>query len=214
MNPWLLLIPIAIVAATAVASREARASEPYPRLPGSMIVSPPKPYDLLAKVASVDPTVEQPDLTRGLARKWGPIFDVPISWIVSQAYVESRNRPLAVNPNSHATGVLQILMIRARDLVRWIGRSRWRNHPEVRKVLTLWKGRRTDLLHPELNVMLAAFDLRHLRDKFGDDHDLVAAAYNQGEGRIARHLAAGVPMPPRAIEYVSRVRRAKRMGYV
>ena len=167
----------------------------------------------MAKTETFKPGTEYPATMRALAEKWAKIFGVPSSWLISQAYVESQNRPLATNP-SGATGVLQIKLVRARDLVKWINRSKWRSHPKVQAMLKEhWHDRKEDLLNPDLNTMLASFDLRHLRAKFGDDHALVAAAYNQGEGRISRHLAAGMPLPPRAIEYVARVERAKLRGY-
>ena len=158
--------------------------------------------------------VEYPNTARTLARKWAHIFGVPSSWIVSQAYVESQNHPLAANPKTGATGLLQIKLVRAHDLVKWISQSKWAVNSIVQKTLTTyWHGLRSNLLEPELNVMLAAFDLHHLRQQFGHDHRLVAAAYNQGEGTITRCLAAGKPLPPRAIEYVARVEKAKRRGY-
>ena len=76
-----------------------------------------------------------------------------------------------------------------------------------------WHGLRDDLLNLDLNVMLAAFELHHLRRRFGDDREIVHAAYNQGEGRIARCLENGIPLPPRAVEFIARVRRATQRGY-
>ena len=158
--------------------------------------------------------IEYPEIARTLAKKWAHIFGVPSSWIISQAYVESQNHPLAANPRTGATGLLQIKLIRARDLVKWISQSRWAANPSVQRILsTYWHNLRSSLLAPELNVMLAAFDLHHLRERFGHDHRLVAAAYNQGEGCISRCLATGMPLPPKAVEYVARVERAKRHGY-
>jgi soluble lytic murein transglycosylase-like protein len=156
--------------------------------------------------------VEYARPVREQAVRWGKVFGVPSSWAISQACAESRNRPLASN-KSGATGVLQVKLARARDLVRWLKTSSWRADREVLAVLSeMWHGARRDLYQMELNVMLATYDLRHLMGKFGRNHDVVAAAYNQGEGRIARCLAAGKPMPARAVEYVSRVARAKSKG--
>ena len=161
-----------------------------------------------------DPAIEYPDTARKLAKKWARVFQIPSSWIVSQAYAESQNHPTASNV-SGATGLLQIKLVRARDLVKWIGLTKWKASAIVQNTLKkYWHGLRRDLFEPELNVMLAAFDLHHLRQRFGSSHNLVAAAYNQGEGRISRCLFAGRPLPARALEYVARVERAKRMGYV
>jgi len=138
---------------------------------------------------------------------------------VSQAYAESRFHPLAENP-SGATGTLQIKIARAKDLVKWMQSSKWWGYSMVQETLShYWHGLRTDLLEPDLNIMLAAFDLHHLSRRFGMDHDLVAAAYNQGEGAIARwrqrrELDKSLPLPPRASAYIACVRRAKRRGYV
>ena len=161
-----------------------------------------------------DATIEYPETARMLAKKWARVFHIPSSWIISQSYAESQNHPLASNV-SGATGLLQIKLVRARDLVKWIGMTKWKASAIVQNTLKkYWNGLRRDLFEPELNVMLAAFDLHHLRKRFGSNHMLVAAAYNQGEGSISRCLATGLPLPPRALEYVERVKRAKRLGYV
>jgi soluble lytic murein transglycosylase-like protein len=171
-------------------------------------------YPASVASSSFDPAIEYPDTARKLAKKWARVFQIPSSWLVSQSYAESLNHPTATN-KSGATGLLQIKLTRARDLVKWIEMSRWKASALVQNTLKrYWHGLRHNLLDPDLNVMLAAFDLHHLRQRFGSDHRLVAAAYNQGEGRISRCLAAGHSLPPRALEYVARVERAKRMGYV
>jgi soluble lytic murein transglycosylase-like protein len=163
--------------------------------------------------------IAYPMTIRDLAKKWAQIFEIPSSWIISQAYAESRNHPLAENP-SGATGVLQIKIARALDLVKWLGTSKWWAYDIVQETLAShWHGLRSDLLNPDLNVMLAAFDLHHLGRRFGMNHDLVAAAYNMGEGAMARwkkekELDKSLPLPPRAAIYVARVKSAKRRGYV
>jgi soluble lytic murein transglycosylase-like protein len=146
------------------------------------------------------------------AMKWAKIFEVPSSWLIPLGYVESKYQPLAKNP-SGATGAVQIKLARAKDLVAWLGRSKWRAHQEVQAILAMsWHGLRDDLLDLDLNVMLAAFELHHLRRRFGDDREIVHAAYNQGEGRIARCLERGLPLPDRAIEFIARVERARQRG--
>lgn len=165
------------------------------------------------------PDIAYPDTIRDLSKKWARIFEIPSSWIISQAYAESRNHPLAENP-SGATGALQIKIVRALDLVKWMQSSKWWAHDLVQTTLALyWHGLRSDLLNPDLNIMLAAFDLHHLSRRFGKDHDIVAAAYNQGEGAIARwrqeqRFNKTLPLPPRAAVYVARVKGAKRRGYI
>lgn len=191
MPHWLLILPVAIAFSLIVNPAESQAS----------------PFKIYRK------HIPYPATIRALAEKWSRIFGIPVSWIVSQAYAESRNNPLAVNP-SGATGVLQIKLVRALDLFKWIKKSEFIKNPLVCETLRKFKGQVQDLYDPDLNVMLATFDLWHLRRKFGNNHDLVSAAYNQGEGRIGRALASGSPFPPRAIEYVARVASAKKLGYL
>lgn len=153
-----------------------------------------------------------PRTVRVAGREWARVFRVPASWIASLAYAESRWCPDATN-ESGATGLLQVKLSRARDLVRWLRRSAWRGDARVLEVLSRWRGVREDLLDPGLNVMLAAFDLHRLARKFHRDHDLVMAAYNQGEGVVGRHVERKIPLPPRAVEFIARVRKAREMGY-
>jgi len=220
MSPLWLMLPVVLVATVMLsAAKSPRSVVRSLALASSKPQGPTRPVVAESAAPTAKPEtfkqgMEYPDTMRALAEKWATIFGVPSSWLVSQAYIESQNRPLITNARSGATGVLQIKLVRARDLVKWINRSKWRSHPKVQAMLKAhWHDRREDLFNPDLNTMLASFDLHHLRAKFGNDHNVVAAAYNQGEGRISRHLAAGLPFPPRAIEYVARVERAKRRGY-
>ena len=184
---------------------EAGAPEASPP-PGPLMSMPPAPE-------SYEEGVEYPIPVRDKAVKWARVFEVPSSWLIPLGYVESRNQPLARN-KSGATGAVQIKLARAKDLVTWLGRSKWKAHQEAQAILAMfWHGLRDDLLNLDLNVMLAAFELHHLRRRFGNDHRLVAAAYNQGEGCISRCLRQGLPLPARAVEFIARVRRAQLMGY-
>jgi len=210
MNPWLIALPFLVIAAV-LAAHEEPARKIEIRLKPALRTSTAKMFNLLPFFKK---GVEYPDTIRVLAEKWAAVFEIPSSWLISQAYVESQNKPLAENP-SGATGVLQIKLVRANDLVKWIHKSKWKNRPEVEAILgNYWHGNREDLLNPDLNVMLAAFDLQHLRRKFGDNHELVAAAYNQGEGKMTKVLAAGEPVPRRGLVYIARVIEAKRKGFV
>jgi soluble lytic murein transglycosylase-like protein len=217
------LIMIALCAASGYARGAVHGDLPACRPDGSgnIMISSDDPVDLLWPPMCALPAPayynqgeEYPGTVKEAAVKWARVFEIPSSWLVSQAYAESRFRPMAKN-KSGATGVLQIKLARARDLVTWIGRSKWKTDRMVQDVLTrFWHGLRDDLLNLDLNVMLAAFDLHHLSRRFGHDHQLVAAAYNQGEGCIRRCLKKRIPFPARAIEYLGRVERAKKMGYV
>ena len=68
------------------------------------------------------------------AVKWAKVFEVPSSWLIPLGYVESKYQPLAKNP-SGATGAAQIKLARARDLVTWMGRSKWKANQEVQEIL-------------------------------------------------------------------------------
>jgi soluble lytic murein transglycosylase-like protein len=158
--------------------------------------------------------VEYPEPVRDRAVRWARVFEVPSSWLISLGHVESRNQPMAKN-ESGATGALQMKLARAKDLVTWLGKSKWKTHRQVQEILArFWHGMRDDLLNLDLNIMLAAFELHHLRRRFGHDHHIVMAAYNQGEGCIARCLERGLPLPDRALEFITRIERAKQLGYV
>lgn len=61
-----------------------------------------------------------------------------------------------------------------------------------------------DVLDPVRNVEAGCRHLARLRTKLGDDLDLVLAAYNAGEGTVAKH--GGVPRYPETIDYVRRVK--------
>ena len=183
-----------------------------PELPESTL--PPEPLvSSLPALENYEVGVEYPSSVRDRAMRWAKVFEVPASWLISLGYVESRNQPMAKN-ESGATGALQIKLARARDLVTWIGRSKWRAHQGVQEILArFWNGMRDDLLNLDLNIMLAAFELHHLRRRFGNDHHVISAAYNQGDGCIARCLERGLPLPARALEFIARLERAKQQGY-
>ena len=184
------------------------------------IIDPPNPAMDPDPLVSELPTpeiyaegMEYPGSVRDRAVKWAKIFEVPSSWLISLGYVESRNQPMAKN-ESGATGALQIKLSRARDLVTWLSRSKWKTHRKVQEMLSrFWHGLRNDLLDLDLNIMLAAFELHHLRRRFGNNHEIVYAAYNQGEGCIARCLKERLPLPDRAIEFIARIERARKLGY-
>ena len=97
-------------------------------------------------------------------------------------YVESRYRPRARSPKG-ALGLMQLMPATAGQY-----------------------GVRTEqaLLDPHVNIEIGVQHLRSLVDRFGDRLDLVLAAYNAGEGAVARH---GHQVPPYAEtrEYVRKV---------
>ena len=222
--PWMTFLLANLAACATSTHANAHAADGQacradsPDLPD--IIDPPEPalppdplMSSLPRHEIYEAGVEYPDPVRNKSIKWARVFEVPSSWLISLGYVESRNQPMAKN-ESGATGALQIKLTRARDLVAWLGRSKWKTHQGVQEILSrFWNGLRDDLLNLDLNIMLAAFELHHLRRRFGDDHHIVLAAYNQGEGCIARCLAGGLPLPGRAIEFIARLERARQRGY-
>ena len=209
---WLpLLLPAILSLAAIVIDPSPHANPPriiaLPALPAGSLMSMPPPPEIYSE------RMAYPESVRNKAVKWSKVFEIPPSWLIPLGYVESKNQPLAEN-KSGATGALQIKLARARDLVTWISRSKWRSHQEVQAILAMfWHGLRNDLLNLELNVMLAAFELHHLRRRFGNDQQIVMAAYNQGEGCITRCLRQARIFPAKALEFITRVRRAQQLGY-
>lgn len=153
-----------------------------------------------------------PEFVVELAEKWGRVFDVPRDWICSQAFVESSNDPSKVNTRSGAMGLMQVMPLTAAwhlENLRRLG-----NKLVKKTIERLWKGRPTDLLNPELNVLVAAAHMKFLKNIFGDDHDLVAAAYDAGHNRILKLMREGRPLPVESQLYVAMVHEAKNRGYV
>lgn len=64
----------------------------------------------------------------------------------------------------------------------------------------------TDLLDPETNLRAGAHYLRYLTAKYGNNTALILAAYNAGEGAVAR-FNNRVPPYPETTEYVARIMR-------
>lgn len=170
---------------------------------------------------------EYPETVRELAVKWGQIFGVPPSWIVSHAWVESTNHPRAMNPDGPAWGLMQFKLPTAVDvgnLLRKLvkncrGQAESEDCPptidEVARVLKSWRGRGEDLFHPELAVMFGAFYIRHLMRRLGEagtDQKIVAAAYNQGRGAVMKALRAGKLTPPMK-HYLAKIEEAKEKGF-
>ena len=66
------------------------------------------------------------------------------------------------------------------------------------------------LLQPDYNIKLGSYYLKYLMDKFGDE-TLALAAYNAGEGNVAKWIEEKrdtIPFPE-TDEYIKRVRNAK-----
>lgn len=162
-----------------------------------------------------------PETVRALAEKWGPAFGVEPGWVISHAYVESSNVPLVMNPRGNAWGLMQLKPGTASDIVMWMKAAGVTKDPKVKKVLaTCWREQGEDLYNPELNIMLGTFYLGYIKRAFEKnfgrgDHEIVAAAYNQGPGAVRKALRSGEFVPTAEMKhYISKIEEAKSEGYV
>lgn len=140
--------------------------------------APPVIADTDAPVSLPAPPPSIASLLEQAARRHG----VDPSLVAAVMYVESRYRPQARSPKG-ALGLMQLMPATASQY-----------------------GVRTAqaLLDPHVNIEVGTQHLRSLVDRYGDRLDLVLAAYNAGEGAVARH---GHRVPPYAEtrDYVRRV---------
>jgi len=208
MNPLIPFvgIPLAIFGAIMLLARPAHA-------PVGVQRAPEKPRIASPEVTRRIDNRAYPGTVKELAAKWSKVFGIGVSWIRSQAYAESKNVLRAKNEGSGAIGVMQILPSTARDLLKSLKRSKHMKNQSVKETLEI-EPTEDYLYNPDVNIMLATYYMKLLKNKFGDDHDLVAAAYNIGPGRIARCLATQSPLPERSRIYIAMVKDAKRRGFV
>jgi soluble lytic murein transglycosylase-like protein len=99
------------------------------------------------------------------------------------AHVESRHNPGAVS-HAGARGVMQVM-------------------PDTARRLGVADPERT-LMNAQTNAMASAAYLRNLSLRYGDDLRLVLAAYNAGEGAVAKY-GGSVPPYPETQAYVRNV---------
>jgi soluble lytic murein transglycosylase-like protein len=130
------------------------------------------------------------------AVKWSAIFDVPVTWLMALACIESDHDPKLVNPRRGDKGGAWGLMQQMADEASWkiqkIARF-WHRSPDVQRVLRRYylAPFAETLLDPELSLMLAAWQLRRLGLLFGRSFEIVAVGYHQGEGALAKRLSRG-----------------------
>lgn len=207
MNPFVLAIPAAVILISLLIPRQLGIStrDKLLPIPPIHIASPDVTRQL---------TGEYPATVARLAEKWGKVFNVPVAWIRSQAFVESRNVPTAYNKKTGMYGVLQLQPTTAEWLVKTLLKSSLAASNTIGETLKIgWTGQPEALFNPDLNVMLAAYYMTILRKKFGNDHSLVAAAYDMGPTKLAAHLDKGEPLPEQAMVYVTMVEDAKKRGF-
>jgi soluble lytic murein transglycosylase-like protein len=205
MNPlYLIGIPLALIALM-VRQANAPGNEPT-----SYWSKRTPQWKGAAPILSMN--LPRPGLVADTSRKWSPVFKIPVEWLRSQAYAESRNVTTAVNKTTGAMGVLQILPDTAKWLVTSLRKSSFAANELVKETLNKAVDL-ADLLNPDVNIMLAAYYLTILRKKFGGDHDIVAAAYNAGPNKIAYYVDNQLPLPERSRIYLAMVKDGKRRGY-
>jgi soluble lytic murein transglycosylase-like protein len=136
----------------------------------------------------------QQGLCRALADKWSPVFGVPSDWIMAICQVESAFKPGATSQaasdaaRGRAWGAMQVTLQTAQGLVPRLQAS---SSPAVKATMAKWDGTGESLHDADLGILFGTFQLSLLRQQFGDDFAKVAAAYNQGAGRVQKLIAAG-----------------------
>jgi len=207
--PILISLPLALATMLACSPPALASMSPAPvmSLTPLMSLAPP------AKRPKC-PEGRQPELVVKLSKKWSKVFHIPKSWIRSQAYVETQDRPNAVNPVTGAMGVMQIMPRTYEWLLPSLKKTKLAKSKLVKETLLLDTGNPNDLMHPDLNIMMASYLMVILKRKFGNDHTNVAAAYDAGHVRIAKCLDEGTAFPAQVQEYLARVEAAKRRGFM
>jgi hypothetical protein len=105
-------------------------------------------------------------------------------------WVESRFQPRAHSP-AGARGLMQLMPATAAEIAKQLGR------PVAR------------IYDPELNIELGTHYLLHMLDRFDGDETLALAAYNAGAGNVSKWMAEDGELPPRSLQYVENVQRAR-----
>lgn len=141
-----------------------------------------------------------PRITLKYARKWGPIFGAPTKYILTLAHIESGHVPDLTGPPverkdgtiTNAYGLVQQMADEVADKVRRL-KTEYGHNPQVKEALKKWEGDPALLFDPDFNVMISAWQIGQLVKEFGEDFNLVAAGYHQGQGGIRRRLEKGLP---------------------
>lgn len=108
----------------------------------------------------------------GFVRKYCKMYDVEPSLALAVIWTESKFRPHAVS-SAGACGLMQLLPSTA----EWLSSETGDEYADEK------------LFEPEFNIKLGIAYLSYLGKSFEGDYLL--AAYNAGEGNVARWLAAG-----------------------
>jgi hypothetical protein len=105
-------------------------------------------------------------------------------------WVESRFQPRAQSP-AGARGLMQLMPATAAAMAKELDR------PMAR------------VYDPELNIEMGTRYLLHMLDRFDGDETLALAAYNAGAGNVSKWMAEDGELPPRSLQYVENVQRAR-----
>jgi len=144
---------------------------------------PPAPPFSLSdreRIAAMSPWVEQ------IAAQ----SDLDPDLINGVIWVESRFDPRAHSP-AGARGLMQLMPATAAEMARELDR------PVAR------------VYDPELNIEMGTRYLLHMLDRFDGDETLALAAYNAGAGNVRKWMAEDGELPPRSLQYVENVQRAR-----
>jgi soluble lytic murein transglycosylase len=130
-------------------------------------------------------------IVRGHARN----YSLDPALLAAVIYQESKFKADA-RSSSGAIGLMQLLPATAKGIALHTGGTQFRV---------------ADLYDPELNVRYGAWYLRHLMQKYGDEHTALAA-YNAGQDNVDRWRRAGRGIPfSETRAYVDRVEELKRI---
>jgi len=158
------------------------------------------------------PNYRAPSITRKYAQKWGPVFAVPPVWLRTVAFIESSHNPDKVNmarfDKGGAWGLMQQMADEIDYKIKQIKKTRAGKTLKVKLTLQKWHGDPQDLLDPDLNMLLAAWQIGRLKARF-KKFDTVIAAYHQGEYAVRRRIQQGQPVlsptsHPKGYDYVQR----------
>jgi soluble lytic murein transglycosylase-like protein len=151
-------------------------------------------------------------LTRKYAVKWGTLFKVPPSWLSTIAFIESSDNPLKVNmardDKGGAWGLMQQMADEVDYKIQKIRETRIGKTTLVRTTLAKWTGIPSDLLDPDLNMLLGTWQIANLKRRFGR-FEYVIAAYHQGDNAVRQRIEEGKPVvsptaQPKGYEYLQR----------
>lgn len=166
----------------------------------------------------IEPSDGRVARTLYFAEKWAPVFGAPLSWLLAIAEKESSHDPSKINMRAIQKGGAWGLMQQMADEVpykldvirRFYGQPSKPHWKKVRATMSKWRGRPRNLLDPDLNMMLAAWQIGRLSRVFEGDFQNAIAAYHQGESAVKSRIEKGLDpvspnMQPKGYAYVAEV---------